>query len=61
MKPHELQRIRHDARLTQSELAALLGITATQISRLENGRQKISKSMAIAILAVTEYEEPNYA
>lgn len=46
MKGVELRRIRKRLRLTQVELAALVGVTPTTVARWERGERRISESIA---------------
>jgi DNA-binding XRE family transcriptional regulator len=50
--PDELTSMRLGAALTQHELAEILGLNEKTISKLEQGRCRITKAMSIAIRAV---------
>lgn len=42
MLPHELKELRHEHKLTQKAMGALLGYGANYIYRLETGKEKIT-------------------
>jgi len=48
----DMRRLREGAGLTQAELAEELGMTVTSISRLECGRQTITRTVEIAVRAL---------
>jgi transcriptional regulator with XRE-family HTH domain len=52
MKAPELRQLRLGAGLTQKEMARRLGLSISALSRLENGKRKISHPMAIAVRCV---------
>jgi DNA-binding XRE family transcriptional regulator len=49
-----LKRARHDADLTQKELASLVGTSNSQISRLENLSQMATRSLRRALAEALE-------
>lgn len=49
MKPEGLREIRHDMKLTQEELAAVLGVSSRQVQRWEGGTTRISKTVRMAV------------
>ncbi len=52
----KLRVLRISKCLSQYQLAVLLGVYPSQISRLESGKQKCSKPMAIAVAVVLEVD-----
>lgn len=56
MKAPELRQLRLDAGLTQREMAKRLHLSIGALSRLENGKRKISGPMAIAARCVVSHQ-----
>jgi transcriptional regulator with XRE-family HTH domain len=56
MKAPELRQLRLGAGLTQREMARRLGMSIGALSRLENGKRKISGPMAIAVRCVIHHQ-----
>lgn len=48
----KIKKLRLERKLSQYQLAVLLGMYPSQISRIECGKQKCSKVLALAVSAV---------
>lgn len=59
MTPAQLKAARAELRLTQTEMAAALGMSRPSIARMEAGGQDIEQRTAMAVaLLLLEYREP---
>ena len=54
--PWQLRIARHQAELTQGQMAQHLGISRNTLSRLERGRRKITKVVEVAAICVIEHK-----
>jgi transcriptional regulator with XRE-family HTH domain len=59
MTPEEFLAARKDLGLTQPQLAGVLGWTQSHISRVENGREPIQQTGALAMQALLMGHRPD--
>jgi DNA-binding transcriptional regulator YiaG len=55
LKGNDVKQIRKEAKLTQAELASLLGVTVTTVSQWERGATSIHPLMAEGIKSKTRH------
>ena len=59
MNPHKFQLIRNTLRMTQDDLASILGVTRAHINRMENAKTPIAPSIAISMQAMLLMGKPD--
>jgi transcriptional regulator with XRE-family HTH domain len=55
----DLRRLRHQLKLTQVDLAAVLGVTPTSLARWEQGRYQVPQLAAVAVTLLAERATAN--